>query len=187
MFKRNAALIIVAGLVVGGGAVAWARSDGGRPTLAAATSTAATVNPGAANPGAAGRTRARGLLARVVHGNLIVRGAGGKFQNVVYDRGKEKSLAGDKLTVTRPDGVDVTVTLTSSTKYRGVTGSSQLQVGHATLVLSMPDGSALIVAQPNPQRAGTRAGAGASANANATTGAAVDGTDVLSGLGGFSA
>jgi hypothetical protein len=167
MLKRNVALFLLAGLIAGGGAAAWARSDGSRPTLAATTAASAGSNRPAAG------TRARGLLGRVIHGNLIVRGAGGNFTNVVYDRGKEKSLSGDKLTITRPDGVDVTVTLTSTTKYRGVLNSSQLQTGRATLVLSNPDGSALTVAQPNGARAGNGAGSGARANA---------GTPALSGF-----
>ena len=203
MLKRNVALFLMAGLILGGGAVAWARSDGGRPTLAATTATGkpggrqqclaqngvtAGQRPTAAQrqavleclqaAGAPGKG-AKGLLARVVHGDLVVRGAGGKFTNVVYDRGKEKGLAGDKLTITRPDGVDVTVTLTSSTRYRGVQNSAGLQTGRPTLVLSNPDGTALIVAQPDGTRAGAGAKAGAGAGANANAGAPA--------LSGFSA
>jgi hypothetical protein len=93
----------------------------------------------------------------VVHGDLIVRGKNG-FQNVTYDRGKEDGVSDNTLTITRPDGKNVSVKLTSDTKYKGVKDASELQTGRPTLVVSQ-NGNALIVGQRNGAKNGN-AGAG---------------------------
>ena len=137
MLKRNLAVLVLATVLIGGGAFAWAQTSDG-------SSSAPTTAPNGqeARPRSGER---RGLLRRVVHGDLIVRGDGG-FQNVTYDRGKEDGVSGDTLTITRPDTKKVNVKLTSDTKYRGVKDASQLQAGKETLVVSK-DGKALIVGQ----------------------------------------
>jgi hypothetical protein len=142
--KRNAALLLIAGLVVGGGAVAWAEGSPSRPTVGAQAGASAEVRPGrAGHPGAA-------LLRRAVHGDLIVRGKNG-FENVTFDRGRLESRDGSTLTLKRPDGATVTLTVTDATKYRGVSGLDQLQTGRPTAVVSQ-DGKAVVVVQ----RAGAR-------------------------------
>lgn len=45
MLKRNAAVILVAGLVLGGGALAWANGGPARPTLLAATQATDSTDP----------------------------------------------------------------------------------------------------------------------------------------------
>jgi hypothetical protein len=94
-----------------------------------------------------------------VHGDLIVRGKDGQFQNVTYDRGKEDGVKDNTLTITRPDNKKVSVQLTNDTKYKGVKNASELQAGRETLVVSK-DGKALMVgqraqngAQPNGPKA----------------------------------
>ena len=140
MLKRNLAVLVLVGALLGGGAYAWAQTSDTSPT-------APTTQPKSAQqaPAAAGRKRAGGVLRRVVHGDLIVRGKDG-FQNVTYDRGKEDGVSNDTLTITRPDGKQVSVKLTSDTKYRGVKDASQLQAGKQTIVLSK-DGNAVTVGQ----------------------------------------
>ncbi|MBV8980959.1 MAG: hypothetical protein JO086_08680, partial [Acidimicrobiia bacterium] len=108
-------------------------------------------------PAAQGKDgRAKGIFRRVVHGDVVVRGKDG-FQNVTYDRGKEDSVSGDTLTITRPDGKQVSVKLTSTTRYRGVKDASQLQTGKETLVLSK-DGNALMVGQRSGDKNGSAPG-----------------------------
>ena len=179
MLKRNLAVLVLVGSLLGGGAFAWAQTSDGSPSapttsvpneqqspasrraaLQDCAKQAGVTDAKSATPeqrqqvkkcvqdkGIKGRPGQRaGILKRVVHGDLIVRGQNDQFQNVTYDRGKEDGVSGDKLTITRPDNHKVTVKLTKDTKYRGVENASQLQAGRQTLVVSK-DGNALIVGQ----------------------------------------
>lgn len=166
--KKHAAVLVVAGLVVCGGAAAgaYAADAPSRPTVSLdqAAQAASADGLGAQTPAdsqagaqAGVRLGRRGragmaLLRRTVHGDLVVRTKDG-FQHVAYDRGKLASASGTTLTLTRPDGVTVTVTVNDQTKYRGVSGFGQLQTGRPTLVLSK-DGVALVVAQRKNAGAG---------------------------------
>jgi len=141
MLKRNLGILVLVGALLAGGAYAWAQTSDTSPS-------APTTNPspsGQQAPAAQGKAGRAGILRRVVHGDLIVRGKDG-FQNVTYDRGKEDGVSDNSLTITRPDGKKVTVKLTSDTRYRGVKDASGLQAGKQTLVLSK-DGNALMVGQ----------------------------------------
>ena len=99
-------------------------------------------------PARRGLKAGKGVLRRAVHGDLIVRGKNG-FENVTLDRGKLSSVDvdGNHLTIARPDGPSVTVTLTDSTRYRGVAGKDALVVGKPTIIVSK-DGNAVLVGQP---------------------------------------
>jgi hypothetical protein len=155
MLKRNLAILALAVALVGGGAVAWAQtSDGSNSPPTTGQAPAAQQGP-AKNGARAGG--ANGVLRRVVHGDLIVRGKDG-FQNVTYDRGTEDGVSNGTLTITRPDNKKVEVKLTSTTKYRGVQDASQLQAGKQTLVVSK-DGNALIVGQRSGAKNGSAPGA----------------------------
>jgi hypothetical protein len=146
MLKRNLAVLLLAGVLLGGGAVAWAQTSDG------SSSAPTTAAPNARQrPGRGGAEY--GLLRRVVHGDLVVRGKNGQFENVTYDRGTEDGVSGDTLTITRPDGKKVIVKLTSDTKFKGVKDASQLQAGKQTIIISR-DGKALVVGQ----RAGDKNG-----------------------------
>ncbi len=147
MLKRNLAVLVLVGALLGGGAYAWAQTSDTSPA-------APTTAPSGQQAPANGRAhRANGVLRRVVHGDLIVRGKNG-FQNVTYDRGKEDGVSDNTLTITRPDGKKVSVKLTPDTKYRGVKDASQLQAGKPTLVLSK-DGNALMVGQRSGDKNGS--------------------------------
>jgi hypothetical protein len=150
MFKRNLAVLLLAGTLLGGGAVAWAQTSDGSPSAPSTT----TPN-GQQRPNRGGHHE-YGILGRVVHGDLIVRGKNGQFENVIYDRGTEDGVSGDTLTITRPDGKKVSVKLTSDTKYKGVKDASQLQAGKQTLVISR-DGKALVVGQRSGDKNGSAA------------------------------
>jgi hypothetical protein len=149
MLKRNLAVLVLTGALLTGGAIAWAQTGDSSPS-------APTTAPNAQQaPGQRGQ-RANGILRRVVHGDLIVRGKDG-FQNVTYDRGKEDGVSNGTLTITRPDGKKVSVKLTSDTKYKGVKDASQLQAGKPTLVVSK-DGNALVVGQRSGDKNGAAPG-----------------------------
>ncbi|MCU1450639.1 MAG: hypothetical protein JWP02_2809 [Acidimicrobiales bacterium] len=150
MLKRNLGVLVLAATLLGGGALAWAQTSDG--SSAAPTTAAPAAQQG---PRGAGGQRRAGILRRVVHGDLVVRGKDG-FQNVTYDRGKEDGVSGDTLTITRPDDKKVSFKLASDTKYKGVKDASELQAGKPTLVVSK-DGKALVVGQ----RAGNNNGGAA--------------------------
>ncbi|MBV8387944.1 MAG: hypothetical protein JO248_03500 [Acidimicrobiia bacterium] len=154
MLKRNLAVLVLVGALFGGGAYAWAQTNDTSPS---APTTAPSGQQAPAAQGKARRTgQAGGILRRVVHGDLVVRGKDG-FQNVTYDRGTEDGVSDNTLTITRPDGKKVSVKLTSTTRYRGVKDASQLQTGKQTLVLSK-DGNALMVGQRSGDNNGSAPG-----------------------------
>jgi len=176
MLKRNLALLVLAATMLGGGAYAWAQTGDSSPSAPSTTAPggapdrraamqqclqqSGVTDPKSATPDQ--RTAVRqciqqngvtkggrpgpGVLGRVVHGDLIVRGKDGGFENVTYDRGKQDSHKGDTLTITRPDDKKVSVQLTGDTKFKGVKSASELQDGRETLIVSK-DGKALMVGQ----------------------------------------
>jgi len=157
MLKRNLGILVLVGALMAGGAYAWAQTSDTSPSAPTSATSPAGAPSGQQAPAAQGKAGRAGILRRVVHGDLVVRGKDG-FQNVTYDRGTEDGVSDNALTITRPDGKKVTVKLTSTTRYRGVKDASQLQAGKQTLVLSK-DGNALMVGQrsaPNGQGSGGR-------------------------------
>lgn len=169
--KRLLAWPLAVALVVGGGAVAWSQNEGppaDRPARREALErcraeagvaqgqkpTAEQRRAAAECLRAAGFEHGRrhhhghpgGILGRAVHGDLIVRTQDGGFETVAYDRGEQKSRSATRLTIVRPDGVEVTVELTGDTRYKGVDGPDPLEDGRPTVVVSK-DGKALVVGQ----------------------------------------
>jgi hypothetical protein len=169
--KRHVAWLLAVALVLGGGAVAWSQDEGppaDRPARREALArcraeagvaegqkpTAEQRRAAAECLRAAGFHQRRhhhhgepaGVLGRAIHGDLIVRTEEGGFETVAYDRGEQKSRSGTRLTIVRPDGVEVTVELTGDTRYKGVDGADQLQDGRPTVVVSK-DGKARLVGQ----------------------------------------
>ena len=135
--KKTLASAIVALAVVGGGAAAYAQEDPGPSAGAGADATATATAPA--------RAHHPRLRHRTVHGDLTVRTRDG-FKEITVDRGKLTAVEGSTLTVTRPDGPVVTFTVDDQTRYRGVDGVAELQVGKPVLVVSH-DGVAKGVAQ----------------------------------------
>jgi hypothetical protein len=142
MIKRHLAGLVVAAVVAGGGAAAMAAPDGGSAPNPAA--------PGAARARNQAKPRPDGpLMGRVVHGDLIVRGKDGTFENATVDKGILEAKGDKNLTVKRADGKTVTIKVDDATKYRGVAGFDALQTGKAAVVLSH-DGVARMVGQRAP-------------------------------------
>jgi hypothetical protein len=88
---------------------------------------------------------------RAIHGDLIVRGKDGQFQNVTVDRGTVETKGDNTLTLKRPDGQTVTVKVDANTKYRGVSGFDAIQTGKPAGVATQGG-----VAKTVVQRAGQR-------------------------------
>jgi hypothetical protein len=91
----------------------------------------------------------RKLLLRTDHASLEVK-VKGTWETVTLDRGKVSAISSTSITLARPDGQNVTETIGSTTKFRGVTSASAVVIGKGAIVISM-SGSAVTVAQ----RAGT--------------------------------
>ena len=143
MLKRNIVVLTIAAVVLGTGAYAWAQGTPERPTTS-------TVEPGGAAPkaggGAAGPARrARRFAGRAVHGDLIVRGKQG-FENVTFDKGDVVRHSVTAVTVKRADGVEVTMAIDGTTRFRGIASAGEIVDGRPALVVSKGD-TAVLVAQ----------------------------------------
>jgi hypothetical protein len=115
-------------------------------TLVAGGAAAADAAPRrAANRPQAAEAMADRLAKRAVHAELVVRTKDG-FETVDIDRGQLTSKDGNTLHVHRPDGVDVTVHLSETTRFRGVADAGALQAGKPLVVVSK-GGQAVAVAQ----------------------------------------
>ena len=150
MLKRNLAVVLVASVVLGAAAFAWAEGGPSRPRLAMATVTDpdSTPVPRPCGPRATGRRApgGPGVLRRAIHGDLVVPGEQG-FQNVSFDRGTVTAASPSSVTVQRPDGTSVTKSVDSSTRFRGVKSATDLHAGAPALVVSKGD-VAIAVFQP---------------------------------------
>jgi len=137
---KLAAGIAALGLLLGGaGVAAWASSE-------IAPGSAASANlASAARRGSAASTVSR-FVAGADHGSFV-RKVSGKWVTMAVDRGKVASVAVDHLTLTRPDGQSVTLTLTPTTRYTGATSANGLATNRATTIVSNVDGTVRKVAQ----------------------------------------
>ena len=148
MLKRNAAVLLVATLVLGAGAYAWAQGAPERPT----TSEQAR-EPRADGP-RQGRGGERGMhpLRRAVHGDLIVRKADGSgFENVTFDRGEVTAVSASSITVKRPDGQSVTKAIDANTKFHGAQSAADVKTGKPAVVVSKGN-TATQIGQPARDR-----------------------------------
>jgi hypothetical protein len=73
------------------------------------------------------------LLQRAEHAELIVRTKTG-FQTIDIDRGTIASISASSISLTRPDGVVVTATISSTTKFAGLT-QAQVAAGDKAVVI----------------------------------------------------
>src|SRR3954465_6151586 len=80
MFKRNIAAIVLAALVVGVGAYAWA--EGAPPDPTTSTTPPGASGAPAAKPHRPGRAARLPVLRRAVHGDVVVKDKAGKFVTV---------------------------------------------------------------------------------------------------------
>jgi hypothetical protein len=172
MVKRHLAGLIVAAVVAGGGAAAVAAApdtSGGsgstspapaRPSKEQVQQCRAEHQAGQPPSAAcqqlrdqAKQRRGRGpggaIARRTVHGDLVVKGKDGSFENVTVDKGVVQTKADKSLTLKRADGKEVTVKVDDATKYKGVAGFDALQTGKPAIIVSK-DGVARLVGQRAP-------------------------------------
>jgi septal ring-binding cell division protein DamX len=141
MGKKIAAVAATATLALGGAAaVASADSGTSTPTTSTPTTSAPATSAPAANAAPTKRAGHNGLLGRADHGEVEVRvkGDDGKpaWVWVTFDRGKVTAVNQGSITLARPDGQSVTLQLSPTTKYHGVTGWQQITNGKGAVVVS---------------------------------------------------
>lgn len=107
--------------------------------------------------------RARALLRRTVHADLVVRTKSG-FETVDVDRGKVTAVSASSITIARPDGVSVSAGITSTTKFRGLT-QAQVAAGDPAAVVQT-SGNALDVFSKAP---GSTSSSSATSPSNSTS------------------
>lgn len=147
--RKVAAGAVAAIASVGAGFGAYALTA---PAAASASASSAPVNLAVSSqPTASTHTpkahRRRTLLERTDHATFEVRGKGkGKWVTIELDRGKVTSVSSSSIVLHLPDGSSVTETITSSTKFTGITGASSIRPNVRATVIS-ENGDALRIAQ----------------------------------------
>ncbi len=160
--KKIASLAVVGAVLAGAGTVAWADSNSGAST--ASTATVAPVAAAAAPAQASHRGFA--ILRRADHGVVEIKVTGAAtgtaagtatWQTVTFDRGKVSTVTAGQITLARPDGTSVTLTINAGTKYKGVTSWQQVTTAKGAIVVS-ENGTATTIAQRVAPAPGSTAG-----------------------------
>jgi hypothetical protein len=132
-------------------------------TKASAQSTSVSV---AASPAAGCAVKGAGLralLKRTIHAQLIVRGKGGQWVTVDFDRGKITTISSSSITITRPDGVSVSAAITTSTSFRRTT-ESKLGAGDSVAIVQVAGDARFVVALRGASSGSARSGGGTSSS-----------------------
>lgn len=164
---RRTAVAIAGGTLAGAlglGGLAYASTTG-----ASSGTTATKAVTLASSPKATGSHPAKkagggrlALLRRAVHVEAVLRGPHNTFHTWQLDRGLFASVstssAPAKITITRPDHVSVTATVTAATRFRGIP-EGQLASGDRILVLQRDGVARTVVGRPPaPAKASTATG-----------------------------
>jgi hypothetical protein len=134
MLKRNVGVVLVAALVLGVGAYAWAEGGPAGPSVTSSTP-ATSAAPADGNGKGVVRHRLRQLARHTYHGDLDV-WVNGETHEVTVDKGKLASHDADSVTITDPTGATHEFPITSDTKVRGAGENGALVDSRATLVVS---------------------------------------------------
>jgi hypothetical protein len=111
---------------------------------------------GKASGNAAGKAAGTGLalLRRADHGDVEVqvKGATGAatWKTVTFDRGQVTDVAADHITLARPDGKSVTLSINADTKYRGVTSWQTVAKSKGAIVVSESGKATIIIQRTTP-------------------------------------
>lgn len=163
MRKRLIVPFLAIGLALSGGAIAMAQSAPEPPADAPALGRQGPkshAGPHAPNHGRGHGPKFAPGVGHAIHGEVIVpvRPAEGTpedaeptFETVEFDRGKVVTATDDELTLERPDGVKVTVTISDATRFKGASKGSELTIGSPVFVVAK-DGTARHIGQPRDQR-----------------------------------
>ena len=160
MLKRNIGVVLVAALVLGVGAYAWADGGPAGPSVTSSTASAASAPADGSGKGVV-RHRLRQLARHTYHGDLDV-WVNGETHQVTIDRGKLAAHDATSVTITDPTGATHEFTITPDTKVRGAGENHELVDGRGTLVVS-EGGVTKAVVQRVPRDSTGDAGAGAGA------------------------
>ncbi len=114
---RHITSAIAIGSVVGAlglGGLAYASTTGSAPAAPATKAkTTTSTQPKSAK-----------LLHRSIYAQVIVEGKGHTTHTITYERGKFTGISAGALHLTRPDGVQVSAPITTTTKFRRITQAS---------------------------------------------------------------
>lgn len=135
-----------AAVAVAGGAGAFVLVSG---AFASASMPQPAATTAAATSAHHAKAKKHGLLAHSDYATVQVK-RHGQWVTYVLDRGKVTAVTSAQITIARPDGTTVQIALSSSTKYKGVSGESGIAVGHHASVIST-GGSAIRVSQMKPK------------------------------------
>ncbi|HEV8063639.1 MAG TPA: hypothetical protein VGP46_02350 [Acidimicrobiales bacterium] len=89
----------------------------------------------------------RWLATHTVHANLIVDTAHG-YKTINIDRGTATTVEPNYIKITRPDGVSVTDTISSSTKFPGLPKSEVVKGDRVVLVAGTTHNGLVVWARP---------------------------------------
>ena len=163
MMRQRMAAVLVAALGLAGGAAAWAQADPEGPQVGGAQTEPSQAEDGAREgekqrpPGERRKGRAGPhLLGRAIHGDLIVPGENGAWENVTVDRGTVTVINETSIEVERPDGKKVTAALDDNTRYGPNRERTDVKPGQPAMVVQK-DGKAVMVLQKDPDRQRARA------------------------------
>jgi hypothetical protein len=162
MLKRNVGVVLVAALVLGVGAYAWAEGGPAGPSVTSSAPSASSASAPADGSGkGVVRHRLRQLARHTYHGDLDV-WVNGQTHEVTIDKGKLASHDGDSVTITDPTGATHEFQITPDTKVRGAGENHDLVDGRGTLVVSEGGVTKAVVQRVAGESTGD-AGAGAAA------------------------
>jgi hypothetical protein len=149
---RIAAGVTAAALAVGGGSAAvvaaTAPASAGTVSLSAATSPAPTPAAKAAEG-----HHDRSLLKRADHASIELK-VKGHWVTYVLDRGQVTAVSGTAISLARPDGQSVTLTIDSATRFGHKGSVTAIRTGSDATVIS-DNGAAIRVAQGDHVKAAT--------------------------------
>ncbi len=149
--RQKLAAVGVAGAVVlgAGGAVAWAQTGGTSTTTPPAASTPSTSPSPSAAAKVAGALDLRAIARRSVHGDVVVKDKDGQYVTVTFDRGTVTAASATSITLTRPDGPSVTLTVNADTKVHGPASAAAVVAGKDAVVVSRSGTATQILQRKN--------------------------------------
>lgn len=152
--KKIAGAALAGAVLVGAGTVAYAATSSGAtgtPPVAVASTTGPAASGTAGTGLGAAAARVAQLVKRADHGTVEVKAksAGSTtatWQTFTFDRGQVSAVSATSITLARPDGQSVTLSIGANVKYKGVTSWQGIATSKGAVVISQ-SGGALIIAQ----------------------------------------
>jgi hypothetical protein len=148
--QKLAAVGVASAVVLGtGGAVAWAQTGGTSTTTPPASAAPPAAPAPSTGAKGAGALDLRGVARRSVHGDVIVKDKSGQYVTVTFDRGTVTAASATSITLTRPDGPTVTLTVNADTKVHGPASAAAVATGKDAVVISRSGTATQILQRKN--------------------------------------